>query len=49
MNHFGKNEDTVDFGGEMDYAGYEWFQDRPPPRPEVGYYVLVLRAYTILM
>jgi len=36
MNHFGKNEDTVDFGGEMDYTGYEWFQDRPPPRTETA-------------
>lgn len=30
MNFFGKTEETVDFGGEVDYAGYQWFQDAPP-------------------
>jgi hypothetical protein len=39
MNQWGKNEDTVDVGGEMDYAGYQWFQD-PPPRPEVLVYTV---------
>ena len=30
----GKTNDTVDWGDEVDYSGYEWFKD-PPPRPEV--------------
>ncbi|PCH33899.1 hypothetical protein WOLCODRAFT_135382 [Wolfiporia cocos MD-104 SS10] len=30
---FGKVVDTVDWGDEPDYEGYEWFKD-PPPRPE---------------
>src|ERR1700735_529312 len=34
FNAFGKPADTVDFGGEVDYASYEWFKD-PPPRSEV--------------
>lgn len=34
FNSFGKPAETVDFGGEVDYASYEWFKD-PPPRPEV--------------
>jgi hypothetical protein len=38
MNAFGsagyKPADTVDYGDEVDYSGYEWFKD-PPPRPEV--------------
>jgi hypothetical protein len=34
FNAFGKAAETVDFGGEVDYASYEWFKD-PPPRPEV--------------
>ncbi|KAI0257040.1 hypothetical protein BJV78DRAFT_1087952, partial [Lactifluus subvellereus] len=33
FNAFGKPAETVDFGGEVDYASYEWFKD-PPPRPE---------------
>ncbi|OBZ79447.1 hypothetical protein A0H81_00796 [Grifola frondosa] len=33
MDTFGKQTDTVDYGGEVDYADYEWFKD-PPPRPE---------------
>ncbi|KAI0275169.1 hypothetical protein BC834DRAFT_815691 [Gloeopeniophorella convolvens] len=33
FNAFGKPSETVDFGGEVDYAAYEWFKD-PPPRPE---------------
>ncbi|KAH9960770.1 hypothetical protein BGW80DRAFT_1464090 [Lactifluus volemus] len=33
VNAFGKPADTVDFGGEVDYASYEWFKD-PPPRQE---------------
>jgi len=33
FNAFGKPADTVDFGGEVDYASYEWFKD-PPPRSE---------------
>jgi len=30
---FGKTADTVDFGGEADYAAYEWFKEPPPHRP----------------
>lgn len=30
-----KVNDTVDWGDEVDYSGYEWFKDPPPPRPEV--------------
>ncbi|KAI0285429.1 hypothetical protein BGY98DRAFT_910050 [Russula aff. rugulosa BPL654] len=33
FNAFGKPAETVDFGGEVDYASYEWFKD-PPARPE---------------
>ncbi|KAG6333639.1 hypothetical protein ID866_5451 [Astraeus odoratus] len=33
MDYTAKNLDVVDFGGEVDYAGYQWFQE-PPPRPE---------------
>ncbi|TFK36903.1 hypothetical protein BDQ12DRAFT_667433 [Crucibulum laeve] len=25
--------DVVDFGGEMDYSNYQWFQDPPPRQP----------------
>ena len=35
FNAFGKPAETVDFGGEVDYASYEWFKD-PPPRSEVA-------------
>ena len=32
FNIFGKSvEETVDIGQEIDYAGYEWFKDPPPP------------------
>lgn len=34
MDYTGKNLDVVDFGGEVDYSGHQWFQE-PPPRPEV--------------
>jgi len=33
MNFYGKTEETVDFGGEVDYADYQWFKE-PPPRQE---------------
>lgn len=33
MDVYGKQADTVDWGDEVDYSGYEWFKD-PPPRPE---------------
>lgn len=36
LNIYGKQEDTVDWGDEVDYSGYEWFKD-PPPRPEVSH------------
>ena len=31
FNIFGKPMETVDIGHEVDYAGYEWFKDPPPP------------------
>lgn len=34
MDFTAKNADVVDFGGEVDYSGHQWFQE-PPPRPEV--------------
>jgi len=37
FNAFGKPAETVDFGGEVDYASYEWFKD-PPSRPEVIFF-----------
>ncbi|KAI0963938.1 hypothetical protein AcW1_000881 [Taiwanofungus camphoratus] len=33
LNVYGKQAETVDYGDEVDYTGYEWFKD-PPPRPE---------------
>ncbi|KAH7885970.1 hypothetical protein F5I97DRAFT_1936915 [Phlebopus sp. FC_14] len=33
MDFTAKNIDAVDLGGEVDYSGYQWFQE-PPPRPE---------------
>ena len=36
QNPQAKPMDTVDWGDEVDYSGYEWFKD-PPPRPEVRY------------
>ncbi|KAI9060545.1 hypothetical protein FKP32DRAFT_1031605 [Trametes sanguinea] len=33
MDFSSKQAETVDWGGEVDYSGYEWFKD-PPPRPE---------------
>ena len=35
MDYTAKNVDAVDFGGEVDYTGHQWFQE-PPPRPEVS-------------
>lgn len=32
---YGKEADTVDWGDEVDYSGYEWFKDPPPP-PQVN-------------
>ena len=32
---YNKQAETVDWGGEVDYSGYEWFKD-PPPRPAVS-------------
>ena len=34
MDFTGKNLEVVDFGGEVDYSGHQWFLE-PPPRPEV--------------
>lgn len=33
MDYTAKNTEHVDFGGEVDYSGHQWFQE-PPPRPE---------------
>ncbi|KAG1871057.1 hypothetical protein C8R48DRAFT_68896 [Suillus tomentosus] len=33
MDFTAKNAEHVDFGGEVDYSGHQWFQE-PPPRPE---------------
>jgi len=35
MNFYGKSEETVDAGGEVDYSDYQWFKDAPqrPPAP----------------
>jgi len=33
MDYTAKNAEHVDFGGEVDYSGHQWFQE-PPPRPE---------------
>jgi len=35
MDYSGKRTDVVDFGGEVDYSGYNWFQDAPPKQPSV--------------
>ncbi|KAF8642002.1 hypothetical protein AX16_000417 [Volvariella volvacea WC 439] len=35
MDYPGKQSDTVDFGGEVDYSNYQFFQDAPPrPQPQ---------------
>jgi hypothetical protein len=50
FNAFGKPAETVDFGGEVDYASYEWFKD-PPPRSEVpsaNFFSLPLASLTPL-
>ena len=36
FNIFGKPMETVDIGQEVDYSGYEWFKDPPPPPQMVG-------------
>ena len=41
-----KQADTVDWGDEVDYSGYEWFKD-PPPRPEVSALSLAKVAHPI--
>jgi hypothetical protein len=43
MDYTGKRTDVVDFGGEMDYSHYQWFQDAPPRAP-VSLVVLVRYA-----
>ncbi|KAI0756762.1 hypothetical protein C8Q80DRAFT_1091282 [Daedaleopsis nitida] len=30
---YNKQAETVDWGGEVDYSGYEWFKDPPPRAP----------------
>ncbi|TFK77293.1 hypothetical protein BDN72DRAFT_953748 [Pluteus cervinus] len=42
MDYGGKRNDVVDSGGEVDYAGFQWFQNAPPkpePEPQVAPYV----------
>ena len=48
FNAFGKPAETVDFGGEVDYASYEWFKD-PPPRSEVASFLFSLDASLTFM
>src|SRR5260221_11213860 len=48
FNAFGKPAETVDFGGEVDYASYEWFKD-PPPRSEVAPFLCSLTASLTFM
>lgn len=33
MDFTAKNADAVDFGGEVDYSGHQWFQEPPPMAP----------------
>lgn len=33
MEYSGKRNDVVDFGGEVDYSNYTWFQDAPQRAP----------------
>lgn len=33
MDFSGKRNDVIDYGGDFDYSGQNWFQDAPP-RPE---------------
>ncbi|KAF7965522.1 hypothetical protein HWV62_43066 [Athelia sp. TMB] len=47
MNFYGKTEETVDFGGEVDYADYQWFKDAPP-RQEAPPTVQPAEAYVPL-
>jgi len=35
MDYSGKRTDVVDFGGEVDYSDYAWFQDAPPKQPSI--------------
>lgn len=44
-NFYGKTEETVDFGGEVDYADYQWFKDAPP-RQEVSICVISINYLT---
>ena len=50
FNAFGKPAETVDFGGEVDYASYEWFKD-PPPRSEVSlpFFTLANKCFLTLV
>jgi hypothetical protein len=36
FNIFGKPMETVDIGQEVDYSGYEWFKDPPPPPTQMA-------------
>ena len=47
MDYTGKSLEVVDFGGEVDYSGHQWFQE-PPPRPEVKNHLLPLRTWLTL-
>ncbi|KAF9270010.1 hypothetical protein L218DRAFT_6616 [Marasmius fiardii PR-910] len=31
---WGKRTDVVDFGGEVDYSGMQWFKEPPPEKPQ---------------
>jgi len=42
FNIFGKPMETVDIGQEIDYAGYEWFKDPPPPAAQMAQMVRVI-------
>ena len=47
FNIFGKPMETVDIGQEIDYAGYEWFKDPPPP-PQIVRVISYPRMWSLL-
>ena len=47
-SEYGKPADTVDWGEEVDYSGYEWFKDPPPPRPEVSVLSIIIQNHPAL-
>jgi hypothetical protein len=42
MNFYGKTEETVDAGGEVDYSDYQWFKDAPPRQPVSTFTALII-------